>query len=82
MAAISIWRLAIKGLAMEVPRRYTPSYKEFALRMHQSVQSGRHLEPAGGERPKLLLASTAPSACNMLDCMPAMAGPECLNSVI
>ena len=30
--AISIWRLAISGRAMEVPSRYTPSYSAFALR--------------------------------------------------
>jgi hypothetical protein len=29
--AISIWRLAMRGRAMEVPSRYTPSYKAFAL---------------------------------------------------
>ena len=29
--AISIWRFAMSGRAMEVPSRYTPSYSAFAL---------------------------------------------------
>ena len=38
-AAISIWRLAMSGLAMEVPSRYTPSYREFALQQDLSLHA-------------------------------------------
>ena len=38
--AISIWRLAISGRAIDVPRRYTPSYSEFALQVTALSLSG------------------------------------------
>ena len=69
--AISIWRLARSGRAMEVPSRYTPSYVELALRYRRyraaaagSCQAGTRIGTqqavAGSPRATPETAGTGP----------------------